>query len=170
MPLVEKSKRVALWIGTAKSPAKFKAYVAERWKGDSSRPSAFAKDFGIDWYDHDFFESATRPQLLPIEQLLKGFSYAESYGAAAAARLSIEKGNAVVLLLRCEYEGKGNPTKSGMTFIGNFDYDTGAEDRYIQDIFRRSRAKTAKESKTRKKSSKKKAAKKKVKPLAKKKR
>lgn len=129
MPLVEKPKRVALWVGTAKSPEKFKAYVAESWKGEESMPSAFAKDFGIGRYDHDFFEAETRPEQLPIEQLLKGFSYAESYGAAAAAeatKVSIAKANAVVLIFDREFEDKGNPSKNGLTFIGNFDYDSSA--------------------------------------------
>ena len=73
-------------------------YFTEIWdENDEDREhtplSAFARDQGIMWYDHDFIEYGFEEGAGSVEKLVKGYSYSEQWGfelarRAAAAGLS----------------------------------------------------------------------------------
>jgi hypothetical protein len=58
----------------------------EEEEEEDSPVSAFARDQGVTWYDHDFLEYGFTKEAKPIEELAKGYSYSEQWAAELAHR------------------------------------------------------------------------------------
>ena len=50
--------------------------------------SAFARDQGVSWYDHDFLEYGFSDTATSIEELVAGYSYSDQWGAEFARRVA----------------------------------------------------------------------------------
>jgi hypothetical protein len=66
-------------------------YFTEVWdETDEDREhtplSAFARDQGIKWYDHDFIEYGFKEGAGSIEELVEGYSYSDQWAAELARR------------------------------------------------------------------------------------
>jgi hypothetical protein len=78
------------WVGRF-SEAIAADYFTEVWdEDDEDREhtplSAFARDQGVKWYDHDFIEYGFSEGAGSIEELVAGYSYSDQWAAELARR------------------------------------------------------------------------------------
>lgn len=126
---MERRSVLAVWLADFSTAEQFSAYLEERYdeRNVGSPLSAFAAESGIAWYDHDFLEADYRQPPLAIAELLKPFSYAESFVQAVVERATtaeIARAHAAILLYDFEYAPAGGlvPANSTVSFLGNFSY------------------------------------------------
>ncbi|WP_028402819.1 immunity 22 family protein [Ectobacillus panaciterrae] len=107
---MEKENIVALWVGNVSSMGELEEYLETTYTEDGDLlPSAFAQDFGIEYYDEAFQEIDYREHATAnINELLADFSYDEEliskYTSLYGEGLS-SKFNSVILLYNFEYTG-----------------------------------------------------------------
>src|SRR6476620_7637420 len=75
---------VSIWMAPEIAEQEIDDYLAEVEdfdpEGENEEPfSKFAEEFGLLWYDHDFMEASYESNVVPVEQLLKGASFANSF-------------------------------------------------------------------------------------------
>ncbi len=79
------------WVGQA-SQELVDAYFAEdnggEGRGDQAPVSAFARDQGATWYDHDFLEYGWDGEATTIAQLVDGCSYGDQWADELASRVA----------------------------------------------------------------------------------
>ena len=80
------------WLGHLPE-ALAEAYFAEVYPDDEDRErtplSAFARDQGEGFYDHDFLEYGFSGTAGSVEELVAGYSYSDQWGAELARRASV---------------------------------------------------------------------------------
>lgn len=87
---MRKTETSHFWVGF------FPKSIAEKYfteifdSNDAGREhtpiSAFARDQGEAYYDHDFLEYGFKVRPEPVEKLVEGYSYSEQWGAELARR------------------------------------------------------------------------------------
>jgi hypothetical protein len=96
------------WLGQFPNEQRVDDYFAEVWdEEDENREhtplSAFGRDQGENWYDHDFLEHGYNPKATSVEELVEGHSYHEQWAAELARRAAaagITGSNMVVFIER----------------------------------------------------------------------
>jgi hypothetical protein len=89
--VVRKMETSHFWVGCFSNQQGVDDYFAEVWdEADEDRNhtplSAFARDQGEMWYDHDFLEVGFKTGAGSIEELVAGSSYHEQWSAELARR------------------------------------------------------------------------------------
>ena len=79
------------WIGHFPSLQRVADYFAEVYDDDDEDRedtplSAFARDQGASWYDHDFLEYGFGEECASVEELVAGYSYHEQWQDELARR------------------------------------------------------------------------------------
>jgi hypothetical protein len=87
---VRKTETSHFWVGHF-SKALAETYTAEVYDPDDEDRehtplSAFARDQGEKWYDHDRLEYGFSPRPKRVEKLVEGYSYSDQWGAELAKR------------------------------------------------------------------------------------
>lgn len=82
--MVRDAETSHFWLGYFPNPAAGAAYFAEVWDAeDEDREhtplSAFARDQGETWYDHDFMEHGYSETEVSLPELVEGHSYSEQW-------------------------------------------------------------------------------------------
>ena len=107
---------VSLWIGVSPSREALEGYVGMDYtKGDTSRLSQFADDFGTDFYDEDFMDTSFHDMpIRSLAQLLRRCSYAElltpKFVELCGELLPIE---AISVVLLYDFRHEGTPGHYG---------------------------------------------------------
>jgi hypothetical protein len=88
---VRETQTSHFWVGRFPE-AMADEYFTEIWdENDEDREhtplSAFARDQGIKWYDHDFIEYGFKDGARSIEELVEGYSYSDQWAAELARRV-----------------------------------------------------------------------------------
>jgi hypothetical protein len=129
---------VSVWLAGRIGEEQLAAYLEPRSDDASAeeppdRPiSAFAEEFGIGWYDHDFLEACFEPDPRSVGELLEGVSFGTSFVEAIvqiAGQAGMAMAGAAVLLYDCCYslDPETAARKTTFQFIGAFPYDADAE-------------------------------------------
>ncbi|MBY0512729.1 MAG: immunity 22 family protein [Gemmataceae bacterium] len=63
-------------------------YFTESYDRDDEPLSAFARDQGVTWYDHDFMEYGFSERPMPLHELVAGYSYSDQWGEELARRVA----------------------------------------------------------------------------------
>jgi hypothetical protein len=120
---------VSLWVGRAESADALDAYVQEAYTDDGDFASAFATDFGIEYYDEDFREAHYHVRSSrSVRDLLKGHSYEEVIiprFVDSVGESSPEDVNAVILLYNFKHDSGVRMHDGGavkMQFLGTVAY------------------------------------------------
>lgn len=118
---------VSLWLGSVVSKTEFEGYFAEHYDDDDDDApiNEFARDLGQAFYDHDLQELAWHPAPRPINALLAGHSWAESFVDAvivACREADLNEANAVVLLYDQVPEGVAATMGIPVRLVGSFPY------------------------------------------------
>jgi hypothetical protein len=122
-PGQEKGNRVSIWLATAVPPDN---YFVENCTDDNQPFNQFSADFGIGFYDHDFVE-VNDSGFKPVEYLLSGHSYANTFlqsALAEASKRGMKDAYGALLMYNIDY----NPNRNGkersdyLQFLGCFDY------------------------------------------------
>jgi hypothetical protein len=86
---VDETETSHFWVGRFPK-ALAETYFAEVYPDDEDRErtplSAFARDQGEGFYDHDFLEYGFSSRPKPVEKLVEGYSYSDQWGAELARR------------------------------------------------------------------------------------
>ncbi|HEY7428070.1 MAG TPA: immunity 22 family protein [Gemmataceae bacterium] len=82
------------WVGRF-TEEKATEYFTEVWdENDEDREhtplSAFARDQGVKWYDHDFIEYGFKKGARSTEELVAGYSYSDQWAVELARRAAAE--------------------------------------------------------------------------------
>ena len=111
------SRVVAIWIGDHRDELDLDQYMMER----------FEVEYGFTMNERRMPETDTRPEPVPVAELLKGFSMWESWYDSAlfgCAKLEIDCGASAVVFhfLRFSPERCKVAEMTGLRFVGNFDW------------------------------------------------
>lgn len=111
------SRVVAIWIGDHRDEIELDEYIMEKFEGE----------FGFAMNERRMPEIDTRPEPVPIADLLERFSMWESWRDSAllrCAELNIESASSAVVFhfLRFSPDRCQIADKPGMRFIGNADW------------------------------------------------
>jgi hypothetical protein len=87
---VRETETSHFWVGHFPE-AKAADYFTEVWNEDDEDRehtplSAFARDQGVRWYDHDFIEYGFKEGAGSIEELVTGYSYSDQWVAELSRR------------------------------------------------------------------------------------
>jgi hypothetical protein len=121
---------VSVWIGTFPDEGAFNDYLKEDYSTrdeDDFPKCRFWNDLGIRWHDHDFQEAIFQRSLLPVEDLITGISWVDSYKAELLKRcseLGISKANTVIVFFEYAYPPEAGSGSPYLTFAGSFRYAT----------------------------------------------
>ena len=122
---------VSIWMAPEIAEQEIDDYLAEVEdfdpEGENEEPfSKFAEEFGLLWYDHDFMEASYESSVVPVEQLLKGASFAASFlkeSVAAAKTAGLANAQAAILLYDVAYDPThGAASGERFVFLGSFPY------------------------------------------------
>jgi hypothetical protein len=122
---------VSVWIGDFPSEDAFDEYLREDDSAadeDDFPKCQFWEDLGIRWHDHDFQEAVFQRERPPIEDLVAGISWIESYKAELLGRcreLGILRASAAVVIYEYDYAPPEPFASPHLRFIGSFPYSTG---------------------------------------------
>lgn len=122
---------VSVWIGTFPDERAFSDYLNEDYsaKDEDDFPKCrFWDDLGIRWHDHDFQEAVFVRDLMPVEDLITGISWVDSYKAELLRRcneLGIIKANAIIVICEYDYPPEAGFDSPYLKFVGAFRYSTG---------------------------------------------
>ncbi|SFE86846.1 Immunity protein 22 [Paenibacillus algorifonticola] len=129
---MEKEGYASLWLGKLDSEEQLDKLLEIDYtdEGDSV-PSAFARYFGIEWYDDDFREAeffAEEGRGSDAANLLAGFSYEDELIPKFADLLkggTFDEFNTVIILYNFAYNGEQGSyqdTSAQLKFIGSVPY------------------------------------------------
>jgi len=128
---------VSLWIAPEITEEEIDDYLAEVEDFDPDEEteeafSNFAAEFGLLWYDSEYMEAAYENSPVPVEQLLRGASFADSSlndALAAAKGAGLATAQAAILLYDVAYDPTHGATKGErFQFVGAFPYIADEED------------------------------------------
>lgn len=127
----EREGFVSVWVAKVPFRQIPADYFTEHYnrEDDGTIPfTQFSRDFGFDFYDHDFTEAAVNADNpKPVDALLAGHSYADSFreavGSVATAR-GLPTAEFAFLMYNTDYV----PARTGieqsewLVFVGSFNY------------------------------------------------
>jgi hypothetical protein len=122
----------SVWIGTFPDEQTFNDSLEEDYSStnDHEFPRCrFWDALGIQWHDHDFQEATFSSAAIPIEKLIAGISWVESYKADLLKRcteLGISRANTVIVMYEYDYPPEAGFNSPNLTFVGSFRYTTGS--------------------------------------------
>lgn len=109
---------VSVWLGAFKSEKDFKEYVKEYYNEDGEMVSSFMKDFGIPFYDNQFFEAEFISNA-SLRDLITPLSYSDFF---ANYFINISGNfNSVIAIYNFEYSNDVIE-KDNVKFIHSFPY------------------------------------------------
>ena len=122
---------VSLWAGQMQSKRALENYLKQKYTPDGEAiPSAFEKEFSLDFIDEDFLESNfLKKPASSIAAALKGHSYDSEIIASAIKKFGEnfpKPVNTVILLYNVDYSRQKLPRKTdlhSMQFIGTVAYE-----------------------------------------------
>jgi hypothetical protein len=131
--VADEYKNVDVWVGNFVDEDAAEAYFEEDYSGDDDTPiSLFARDQGVNFYDHDFMEFDRCEPSNDIELLLKGHSFAGSY--IEAVRIAYQAAGAPEATFKLLMFNReiGNPRSVSsderrLTYLGRFDCDPSCD-------------------------------------------
>jgi len=87
---VRKTETSHFWVGHFPAEQQVGEYFAEAYnEDDEDTPiSLFARDQGVEYYDHDFIEYGFSKKAVPAEELFTGYSYHEQWATELARRVA----------------------------------------------------------------------------------
>jgi hypothetical protein len=133
--MYEQEGFVSVWLGSLPDESSLEDYLRETYDEDGNSSCPFRSDLGVRWLDHDFMEAHFTPKPVRVDQLLKGFSYSESFcGSVLEARrcAGIEEANTAILLYDFAYSSDRPHPHPNLGFIGSFPYTKVVESEYSE--------------------------------------
>jgi hypothetical protein len=128
---------VSIWLAAETTEEEIDDYLAEVEdfdpEGENEEPfSDFANEFGLLWYDSEHsMEAAFERTPVPVEKLLGGASFSESFvieATAAAAKEGFGPVQAAIMLYDVAYEPEhGAAAGERFRFLGAFPYKADDE-------------------------------------------
>lgn len=122
-------EKALIWLGQFDDSAPEDFFSVSGGSECNDKPRRFVESQGESWYDLDFVEISWLNELIQVDELVSGHSYAEQYLAPVvevARESGMEKANVFVLATvdqfskPCSTAGKGYR----LELIGEFTYET----------------------------------------------
>lgn len=127
---MERPGYVSLWLGNCATYEELDDYLTGDYTSDDYGPSAFEKDFQIDWFDEDFREAFCKDSpAQDFEKLLSGCSYEKSVIPEFIKHFQLdskEEFKSVLLLYNFDYHGEIKVSTSEavhLKYIGSVAYE-----------------------------------------------
>lgn len=110
-----KGGKISVWVGDLASDVELDHYL--------NIQRTFEKDFGFEINERDMPETKVEEKAVPIAELVRGFSWADSYADSViqiAKESDIEQASTMIVFLNFEYEpGRTKPNpKAPLKFLG----------------------------------------------------
>ena len=117
------------WVGHFPAALRVGEYFAEVYgEDDEDTPiSLFARDQGVEYYDHDCIEYGFSEKAVPVEELFAGYSYHEQWAAELTRRvadLELTGVNMFVFINQEQIEKPGSVQGDGywLRYLGTIKY------------------------------------------------
>jgi len=120
----EREGVVSIWAGILPQ-ADFERFLDESYEDDDKPISHFARDLGIDFYDHDNLEASHLETCRSLRDAVAELSFAASFIDLLPADARERQVDTVILMFDADFAGRSKAVaRKRLQFVGAFPYST----------------------------------------------